>query len=398
MVPTTGAGTWGKTVVGRLTGRMGQGSASVSLAQVQRPLLPTHAAIAPYLDRIDESRWYSNRGPLVWELERRLAAQFGAGDFSVALLSNGTAAIEAAILAHAGNATPERPLALMPSYSFVATAQAAIRCGYTPCFLDIDADSWMLDPEALAFHPALERAGVVVAVAAYGKRPDMAGWERFQADTGCPVVIDAAASFEQFERDPSLISEQVPATLSLHATKAYSTAEGGAVLWKAPKGWLRSVLISNFGMNDARRCEFDGFNGKLSEYHAAVGLAQLDQWADRRARLETVAAHYAAAADAAGPLPGRLHLSPEISGAYVLLDCTDEAAADRACARLSEAGIGSRRWYGRGLHLEPFLAGRGHDDLPVTEALSGTHVGLPGAVDLTEAEIALVVETLAREG
>ncbi|MAY44554.1 MAG: hypothetical protein CML65_04765 [Rhodobacteraceae bacterium] len=384
--------------LGRVSGHKGHNSASVSLTQVQRPLLPTHAAIAPYLDRIDASRWYSNRGPLVWELEKRLGAQFGAEEFSVALLSNGTAAIEAAILAHAGAAPSERPLALMPAYSFVATAQAAMRCGYTPFFLDVDPETWMLDPGALAFHPALERAGVVITVAAYGKRPDIAAWEAFQDQTGCPVVVDAAASFEQFEREPGLISADLPVTLSLHATKAFSTAEGGAGLWRAPKGWLRSVLISNFGMSDARRCEFDGFNGKLSDYHAAVGLAQLDQWGERRARLAAVAECYQAAARAAGPLPGTLRTTPEVSGAYVLFDCNDDGVADRVCARLAEAGIGSRRWYGRGLHLEPFLAARGHDDLPVTEALSATHIGLPGAVDLTEGEITMVVDILARTG
>ena len=370
-------------------------SPPVSLQQVQRPLLPPASAIAPYLDRIDGARWYSNRGPLVWELESRLCAQFGLGERSVALLSSGSAAIEAAIIAHAGIATAERPLALMPSYTFIATALSAMRCGYEPYFVDVDPDSWMPDPEAMAAHPMLARAGLVLPVAAYGCRPDMAGWERFQDATGCPVVVDAAAAFEQFEQGAGPVSATVPAVLSLHATKTFSTAEGGAVLWNAPDKWVRVAQVTNFGMSDARRCEMDGFNGKLSEYHAAVGLAQLDHWAERRARFDALAAAYRAAARAAGPLPGTLRLRPEISGAYVLLECTDEDRADRVCAALGALGIGSRRWYGRGLHGEPLMAGRGRDPLPVTERLSGAHIGLPAAVDLTEDDIALVIRTIA---
>ncbi|CAN0590660.1 unnamed protein product, partial [Ectocarpus sp. 12 AP-2014] len=158
----------------------------------------------------------------------------------------------------------------MPAYTFVATVLAAVRCGYTPYFVDIDPETWMLDPEAIKTHPRLAQTGLILAVAAYGSCPDMTALEDMQAQTGCAVVLDAAAAFEAFERNSGLISAEVPAVLSLHATKTFSTAEGGAVLWHSPKGWVRVLVTSNFGMSESRRCELDGFNGKLSEYHAAV--------------------------------------------------------------------------------------------------------------------------------
>ncbi len=349
----------------------------------------------PYLERIDATRWYSNRGPLLWELEERLSAHFGGAQHSLVLLSSGTAALEAAIMAHAGEGGADRPIALLPSYTFAATALAAIRCGYRPHFLDVDVRSWMLDPDAVAEHPMLSQAGLILPVAAYGRRPDMAAWEAVQARTGCPVVIDAAAAFEQVERDVDLVSTDLPLVLSLHATKSFSTAEGGAVLWRSEKGLRRVGRITNFGMEDTRRCEDIGFNGKLSEYHAAVGLAQLDIWSERQAMLSTLAETYRAGFAAAG-VAGGLRLPPDLSGAYVLYEAATGDEADRICAALVANAIAHRRWYGHGLHREPVHADRSADPMPVTEDLGQRHIGLPGAVDLDAEAIDRVAEAIAR--
>ena len=91
---------------------------------VCRPQLPEADAIAGYLRTIDARRLYTNRGPLVNLLEERLAREMDAPRHSVHTTSSGTSALEVAILAHAGLATPERPLALIPSFTFAATGLA----------------------------------------------------------------------------------------------------------------------------------------------------------------------------------------------------------------------------------------------------------------------------------
>src|SRR5579859_6230368 len=91
---------------------------------VMRPLLPSADRLLPYLRRIDETRLYSNHGPLVLELERRLARHLQL-DAGVASANSGTSALIGAILAQVGFATKTRPLALMPAFTFVATALAA---------------------------------------------------------------------------------------------------------------------------------------------------------------------------------------------------------------------------------------------------------------------------------
>src|SRR5438445_9304826 len=110
-----------------------------------RPLLPSAERLRPYLERIDASRIYSNFGPLVLELESRLAQRLSLPAGGVTSAANGTAALSAAILATAGRATVARPLALMPSFTFVATAVAAEQCGFRPYLLDIDPENLLLD-------------------------------------------------------------------------------------------------------------------------------------------------------------------------------------------------------------------------------------------------------------
>jgi dTDP-4-amino-4,6-dideoxygalactose transaminase len=375
---------------------------------VYRPLLPTAEALLPYLRQIDAARFYTNRGPLVWQLEQRLAGLLGQEGHAVRTAASGTLALELAILAHAGRATPDRPLALLPSFTFAATAQAAERCGYRPVFVDVDPATWTLDAAALAHHPLRARAGLAVAVAPYGRLPDTAALAALQAETGIPVAVDAAAAFETLLDAPHALTPALPLALSLHATKGFSTGEGGAVLWPCREGQARVVQIANFGFRTGREAETVGLNGKLSEFHAAVGLAMLEGLAARREAQAAVVAAWVAQA-ACRRLPGRLHLSPRISPAYALLETPDAATCRHAEAALAEQGIETRRWYGRGVHRQPYFTPPAPaadplrdptpcptpDPLPVTAALCDRLLGLPTAPDQTAAEIARVLDALA---
>ena len=89
-----------------------------------------------------------------------------------------------------------------------------------------------MDLDAVPQHPLLDKIGLILHVAPYGRAPQMRQAERLASLTGIPVVVDAAASFERLLEDPSLVSGTVPMTISFHATKTFSTGEGGAVLWK----------------------------------------------------------------------------------------------------------------------------------------------------------------------
>jgi dTDP-4-amino-4,6-dideoxygalactose transaminase len=368
---------------------------AVGAVPVYRSKLPTAERLFPYLKKIDASRWYTNRGELVCELERRLSLRFGGRSDIVVTAASGTSAIEGAILAGPGRATAERPLALVPAYTFVATAFAVERCGYTPYLVDIEPDNWMLGPERLSDHPLLPQTGLVVPVSAYGRPLRQKAWQDFQDRTGVPVVIDAAAAFEAVIADPNGMIGRIPIALSFQATKSFSSGEGGAVVWSDVEGLSRVVSSLNFGFRRSRASEASGSNGKMSEYHAAVGLAALDEWEAKAAANRAVAAAYRRATVARG-MADCVIAAPDIASNYALLAADSLGEASEVIGELAANRIEHRLWYGLGLHRQPYLASAAADPLPVADDLAPRLVALPCFEDLAAETIDRIAACLAR--
>ncbi|MGF7153228.1 DegT/DnrJ/EryC1/StrS family aminotransferase [Novosphingobium gossypii] len=359
------------------------------------PILPTADAIAPYLRLIDKARMYSNQGPLVRLLQQRMATLLSLPADTLVAASSGTAALTAAILAHAGEASTERPLALCPAYTFVATATAARHCGYEPYLADVSAQTWTLDPDQVTRHPMLARIGVVIPVSAYGRPLDVAAWSRFQQETSIPVVIDAAAAIEALATGTMRPEPNVPLALSFHATKAFGCGEGGCIVWSDPALAADARQATNFGFGDSRNSTAASLNGKMSEYHAAVALAELDGWAAKRAAFARAAQAYRAAAAREGLPADTLMAHPDVASAYILHRRRDARSAERLRVALDAANIEARLWYGHGLHRHDHLLNAPRDALPETERLAGAMLGLPMGCGLGAADIARVVAVLA---
>jgi dTDP-4-amino-4,6-dideoxygalactose transaminase len=354
--------------------------------QVLRPLLPDAGRLLSYLRRIDACRTYTNWGPLASEFEARLAAHFHVPLGSVTSAVSGTGALVGAILATSGRSSAERPLAIIPAFTFVATALAAEQCGFRPHFVDVDADSFQLQAKAIERHPLLNQVGLVIPVAPFGRAVPQAPWLEFHRRTGIAVVIDGGASFEAVAQDPARFLGEIPVALSFHATKSFATAEGGCVI--TANGALSASVnrALNFGFFEARDCRTASTNGKMSEYHAAVGLAELDNWSAKYASLQKVAAAYRLQMAAAG-LSERLLVAPEVAGCYALFRCADRAETAAIVDGLTAANIETRLWYGTGLHRQAYYVDASRDDLPVTDRIAPLTIGLPVAVDLPPAAI-----------
>jgi dTDP-4-amino-4,6-dideoxygalactose transaminase len=360
---------------------------------VLRPLLPDADRLLSYLRRIDAARTYTNWGPLASQLETGLADHFGLPGASVTSACSGTAALVAAILAAAGKATASRPVALMPAFTFVATALAAEQCGFRPHLVDVDADSWLLSTGAVDSRVQLADVGVVIPVAAFGRAVPQAPWQDFHRRTGIAVVIDGGASFEAVSADPARCLGEIPVSLSFHATKSFSTAEGGCVVTTDAPLSVRVGTALNFGFFESRTCVTASTNGKMSEYHAAVGLAELDGWQGKRVALRGVADAYRRRLSAVG-LGDRLWAAPDVAGCYALFRCRDQAEAESVVSSLARASIESRFWYGHGLHRQPYYADVSRDDLPVTDRLAPLVIALPVAPDLSPGLVDRVVHAV----
>ena len=361
---------------------------------VLRPLLPTANRLLPYLSRIDETRTYSNWGPLVQELQQRLCSHLGQPPGSMVCASSGTAALVGAILATAGRATSDRPLAVIPALTFVGTALAVEECGFEPFVADVDATSWTLDSTRLEQEIDLDRVGLVVPVAPFGRPIDQTPWQTFRARTGIAVVIDGAASFDLTAASSDHLLGRIPVTMSFHATKAFSSGEGGCIACGRSAAAIDALRALNFGFYDDRNAVAASTNGKMSEYHAAVGLAELDGWAAKRAQLEGIVTLYVDAFASVG-LSDRLVCAPAVGLSYLLFQAGDVAESASVQRALRAHGVDFRLWYGRGVHRHTYFARVARGRLDTAEDLAARLIGLPVAPDLAPGEVKRVADAVS---
>lgn len=355
-----------------------------------RAKLPTADDLLPYLRRVDEARYYSNHGELLRELQSRLAALFSVKPHQVAVVANGTVALSAALLAVGA---PAGSRCLLPSWTFVASASAAWAASLRPHFVDVSDDTWALDPKRLLEREDLDDVGAVVVVSPFGAPVQTAAWDDFTRRTGIPVVIDAAAGFDTVARVEPARPGRSPVMISLHATKAFGVGEGGLVLCTDDEVIQRFHQICNFGIWNHPEGQILGYNGKLSEYHAAVGLAGLDDWENRRLQLCELTGKYR---EALAGHPALLTLSPEYGNGWVSCYCNVRLAEPAAAVirDLNARGISTRRWWQSGVHAQHAYRNLSRDALPVTDALGDRVFGVPFFHDITDAEFSRVVEAL----
>jgi dTDP-4-amino-4,6-dideoxygalactose transaminase len=271
---------------------------------------------------------------------------------------------------------------VIPAWTFIASAQAAALAGIVPYFVDVDPSTWALDPHTVL--DAIERApgevGAVMPVAPFGLPIDVAAWDRFRSNTGLPVVIDAAAGFD------SVTPTGTPAVVSLHATKVLGVGEGGFVLCTDPS-IIRDVRArANFGFAGSRQACVPALNAKMSEYHAAVGNAALDEWNGSRADWLGVAAGYRRRLAASGIAS----LQDGFGESWVSSVCVfslGDADADELERRLRNADIETRRWWGHGAHTHPSTLHLPRTALPVTDHLARSTIAVPIFADMEAGDI-----------
>jgi len=231
-----------------------------------------------------------------------------------------------------------------------------------------------------------------MVVGPFGIPVDTAAWDAFTDETGIPVIIDAAACFDAVASVPAARPGRSLTMISLHATKAFGIGEAGLIVSTDDAIIHRLRQIGNFGIWGLPEGQILGYNGKLSEYHAAVGLAALDAWPERRAALVSRTARYLAEI---ARVP-RVRTIPTYGQGWISAYCTI-CVPDHVHAiedHLAYMGIESRRWWQNGVHVQPAYRRFPHDALPATEQLAAQALSLPFSHDLTDAQIVRVIDCL----
>jgi dTDP-4-amino-4,6-dideoxygalactose transaminase len=355
-------------------------TAQPKVIPVARPFMPSSERILPYLEQIDAARWYSNFGPLLKGFEERLAQRF-AQPTRVVTVASGTLGL--ALGLKALGARPGQ-LCVMPSWTFVATAHAAIQAGLTPWFVDVDPDSWMLEPQSVraVVAGAPGEVGAIIPVCAFGRMADLEAWAVFQAETGLPVLADAAAAFDALDDAP------VATMVSLHATKVLGSGEGGFMAVRDEALARRIRELTSFGFRGSRISQLPATNAKLSEYAAAIGHASLDGWPAARLRYMLSAQRLRIALM---DLP--VEFQPGWGADWISSTCVvrvPDGSADQVEKRLNASGVDTRRWWGHGCHTCPAFSAAPRMELPTTGLLASSTIGLPFALDLEAEEIEMI--------
>ena len=361
-----------------------------------RPNLVTLETFEPYLRRMEQSRSYANFGPLNSELEQRLLESLFNGKGALTTVNNATTGL---ILAIAQMKKAGARYAVMPSFTFAATPLAAMWAGLEPYFVDVDMDTFCVSDSSLtaALKALGDQAALVVPYAAFGFPMDLAPYSRL-VRSGMPVVVDAAASTGATCNGVGYGAGFSGAVVfSLHATKAFGIGEGGLVHSADQTLIGRIREAANFGFDDAKVCAFQGLNGKLPEFAAAVGLATLDAFPAKKARRMQLHAWYRESLEARGLLARGWTMQQqrgEVPFQFFPLLCPSGRSNQETAEALARQGIDIRTYFRPGCHEQPAFERFGRQPLTNTEAVSHRALSLPLWEEMTREQVITVVEAL----
>lgn len=314
---------------------------------VTKPYLPSRERLDRYIDGIYERGWLTNNGPLVQELTQRLEEYLGVDN--LLLVNNGTIALQVAYRALGISGQAEPAEAITTPFTFVATASSLKWDGVQPVFVDIDADTWCLDP-ALIEAAITPRTRAIVPVHVFGNACDVEAIDEVGHRHGLKVVYDAAHAFGVTYKGESLLKHGDAATLSFHATKLFHSVEGGAIVFKHKADLERAKKMINFGITGPESIEELGINAKMNEFQAAMGLCVLDEMEDNLKARKEVWQRYEDALPTTLQLQAK-HPALGYNYAYFPVVFESEEQAVRIAAALKESGVQARRYFYPSLNL-----------------------------------------------
>jgi len=244
----------------------------VKAVHVTETYMPDLNKYQQYVKKLFQSKWISNNGVLVQELQERLENYLGVKN--LLLVSNGTTALQIAykLLELQGEV-------ITTPFSFIATTSSMVWEGLTPVFADIDAESFNIDPNEIE-KLVTNNTSAIVPVHVFGNACDVEKIGEIAGRHDLKVIYDAAHAFNVDYRGESVLNHGDISILSFHATKLFHTVEGGALVIKDDALYRRAQAMINFGIDlqsGTGKVNLLGINAKMNEFEAAMGLCILDE-------------------------------------------------------------------------------------------------------------------------
>ncbi len=360
---------------------------------VTSPLLPPLEEFIPYLQKIWDNKWITNNGAMHKELERQLAEYLGVEYIS--LFANGTLALITAL--QALNITGE---VITTPYSFVATTHSIFWNKCTPVFVDVEPNYFNIDPAKIEA-VITEKTTAIMPVHVYGNPCDVEAIQQIAEKHHLKVIYDAAHAFGVKKDGVSILNYGDLSVLSFHATKIYSTIEGGAVICHSQEMKHHIDNLKNFGFRGETVVEEPGINAKMNEVQAAYGLLSLKYIDEAIAKRKHIVEKYR---EELKNISG-ISFLPEQNGveynyAYfpIFVDETEYGMSrDTLYEKLRANNIlGRRYFYPLISTFEPYKELPSSQNLPIAQKAAGQVICLPLYPDLGNDDLERIIDMIKK--
>lgn len=343
---------------------------------VTEPDLPPLDDFIPSLEKIWESKRLTNRGPFHNKFEKELGEYLGIDN--IALFANGTLALVTALqsLRITGDV-------ITTPYSFVATAHSLLWNGIKPVFVDIDKNTMNIDP--LKIEAAITpQTTAIMPVHCYGNPCDTEAIQDIADNYNLRVIYDAAHAFGVEDQGGSILRHGDLSVLSFHATKVFTTFEGGAIVCPDAKTKKRIDHLKNFGFVNETTVVAPGINGKMNEFGAALGILQLKSVGKAFAKRRAIDSGYRELLDGVKGITCLKNSGQKVSNyAYfpIMVDSAYGLSRDGLYEKLKANNIYPRRYF------YPLIT-----DFPMYRGLASAHAdNLPTSKELAEMILCLPI-------
>lgn len=360
-----------------------------------RPSFPSPQELVEDYKKVVAANWFTNFGPFEEEFAQQIGKYIGQNYIAVTF-SSATAGLLASIIAILGKGNGAQYV-IMPSFTFVAGADALVWCGYKPLFIDIEAKGLHMDLEQ-AEAVIKEYGDIVVGILfcnAFGVgTTNIEDWEMLAKTLKKPLIIDSAAGFGSLYSGQRKVGTAGDCEIfSFHATKPFAIGEGGAVITRDRQLAEQLRSIQNFGFDQNKNATQLGLNGKLQEINAAIGLRQLQRFGNILERRRRLLRRYKTELNAELFLLQQNAENASLCFAAVLV--RDPSERDGRLEALQKAGVDAKTYYSPSIHQQEYFRGSTtFGTLSTTEIIGKSVISLPVYDRMDDTEATLIIDTL----
>jgi dTDP-4-amino-4,6-dideoxygalactose transaminase len=351
---------------------------------VTQPSLPPLVEYVQFLKEIWETGILTHNGPLLQRLERELSIKLGIKNFIA--VTNGTVAIQMAI-----KALDLKGEIITTPFSWVATISAIKWEGCTPIFCDVDSQSLNIDTSKLESLIS-DKTVAIMPVHVFGNPCDVEGIARIAKKYNLKVIYDAAHAIGSTYKGKSVFEFGDISATSLHGTKLLNTAEGGGCITTNQELFERLKRIRFFGHDNSKVVIEDGFNGKMTEVHAALGLANLKYFEDVLQDRKAKYFRYYHALSGNGQFTFQRLNGDGCNYSYFPIIFKNEEQLIEVERRLNENGVYPRRYFYPSLNTMNHIVGS--VSMPISENISQRILCLPLYKNLTNEEVDSIIRII----